>query len=436
MNTTDLQKLGIQAIGSGMAAVRERVPEDYVLFQLRRNSIAGLAAAIVGSEIGREIIPREDTVYTPVQEGEFYWDERGDGLPVRTPSCMEGVQQFTWNDTVYYLVSRWDYPIVEIMGVMPAKFIAGPSVDSVLDLLEWAQSYKPLVIPGSVYEFSGGIWTLNLELRESILRHTWDSLFLPDETKSDLRTSAEQFFQGGNGMYDRLSLPYRRGFLLVGPPGNGKSLAAKVLASRMGVHFLRVRSLVSTCGDSPESVVDAVFSQANKVAPAVLCFEDVDSMLYPEVRASFLNALDGFSTSKGVLVVATTNNPDKIDPALLNRPARFDRKWVFGLPGKRLRRDYLESRTCALVARGLSPLEAETVRSIADGCGRYSFAMIQELVVTAGFEMAHTPSTELVTALQHAHTLTKRQLRLGDLDEVSRAEATNGSMGFRTEVEV
>lgn len=69
-----------------------------------------------------------------------------------------------------------------------------------------------------------------------------------------------------------------------------------------------------------------VFSQARVLAPCVLILEDLDNMINPSNRSFFLNQIDGITPNNGVLVIATTNFLEKLDPALSKRPSRFDRK--------------------------------------------------------------------------------------------------------------
>jgi SpoVK/Ycf46/Vps4 family AAA+-type ATPase len=68
--------------------------------------------------------------------------------------------------------------------------------------------------------------------------------------------------------------------------------------------------------------------------------EDIDSMVTDKIRSLFLNELDGFATNVGVVVLATTNHPERLDPAILDRPSRFDRKYYFELPAEAERRAY------------------------------------------------------------------------------------------------
>jgi ATP-dependent Zn protease len=68
----------------------------------------------------------------------------------------------------------------------------------------------------------------------------------------------------------------------------------------------------------------SVFARARITTPCLLVMEDLDSMIDENTRAFLLNELDGFETNAGVVVLATTNHPDRLDPALMNRPSRFD----------------------------------------------------------------------------------------------------------------
>lgn len=84
------------------------------------------------------------------------------------------------------------------------------------------------------------------------------------------------------------------------------------------------RHIADFFGD--EYAMQQVFSQARLLAPCVLILEDLDNMINPSNRSFFLNQIDGITPNNGVLVIATTNFLEKLDPALSKRPSRFDRK--------------------------------------------------------------------------------------------------------------
>src|SRR5436189_3696741 len=78
--------------------------------------------------------------------------------------------------------------------------------------------------------------------------------------------------------------------------------------------------------------IRTVFDRARRTAPCILVFEDLDAQLTPQNRSFFLNELDGFAANIGIVTLATTNHPERLDPSILDRPSRFDRKYPFDLP--------------------------------------------------------------------------------------------------------
>ncbi len=199
----------------------------------------------------------------------------------------------------------------------------------------------------------------------------WDDVLLPNELGAQIRIAVETFVSGKE-RYARLGLPWRRGFLFTGPPGNGKTTLCKIVASASKLPFVQLES-----GDGvDDSDVSWAFARARELAPAVLCVEDVDSLFEKGVSLSgFLNAMDGFESNTGLLVLATTNYPEKLDPALLKRPSRFDRVFRVPDPDQATRRRYL--------GRLFPELPVEVLERIAERSGGFSMASLQEVKATA-----------------------------------------------------
>src|SRR5690606_37405070 len=195
---------------------------------------------------------------------------------------------------------------------------------------------------GEVLVFEQGNWRKDRELHESIQDSTFDTLVLVPGLKEALLQDVSGFFKSRD-LYSRYGVPWKRGVLLLGPPGNGKTHAVKALCNSLELPILYVRSLESggMFDDGEHANISEIFSGARRAAPCLLVLEDLDALITPSNRSLFLNELDGFAQNTGVCVVATSNFPERLDPSILERPSPFDRRYTFALPAAAERRAYL-----------------------------------------------------------------------------------------------
>jgi cell division protease FtsH len=173
--------------------------------------------------------------------------------------------------------------------------------------------------------------------------------------------------------FQRLGGKMPKGVLLVGPPGTGKTLLARATAGEAGVQFFNLSGaeFVEMFVGVGASRVRDLFDQAKKSAPSIIFIDEIDAiggrragvgaMGVHEEREQTLNQLlaemDGFETARGVIVMAATNRPEILDPALL-RPGRFDRQVMVDLPDRQGRLEILNIHARQVTLAGDASLEA------------------------------------------------------------------------------
>ncbi len=170
-------------------------------------------------------------------------------------------------------------------------------------------------------------------------------------------------------LLQKLGLEPPRGVLLVGPPGTGKTLTARALAEELGVNYLAIAGpeIMGKYYGEAEGRLRALFEKAAKAAPCLVFIDEIDSLapdrsqvegeVEKRVVAQLLSLLDGFAKTQGVILLAATNRPDHIDPAL-RRPGRFDREVQFRVPDREGRLEILRILTRAMPLDPTVNLEA------------------------------------------------------------------------------
>jgi hypothetical protein len=234
-------------------------------------------------------------------------------------------------------------------------------------------------VRGEILVYHDGYFKKDKRLFDSIKSATFDNLVLPDSLKQQIQNDFQQFF-GSREVYERYQIPWKRGAIFIGPPGNGKTHTLKALINQLGKPCLYIRSFKSD-DDTEEENMSEVFKRARMTAPCVLVLEDLDSMIDKNNRAFFLNELDGFNSNTGVVVLATTNHPEKLDSSILDRPSRFDRKYYFQLPADAERRAYIARWNCELQPE--MRVTEQSVARVVSETHDFSFAYLKELFVTS-----------------------------------------------------
>ena len=191
-------------------------------------------------------------------------------------------------------------------------------------------------------------------LTEDQIKTTFADVAGCDEAKEEVSELVE--YLRDPGRFQKLGGKIPKGILMVGPPGTGKTLLAKAIAGEAKVPFFTISGsdFVEMFVGVGASRVRDMFEQAKKAAPCIIFIDEIDAVgrqrgaglggghdEREQTLKQMLVEMDGFEGNEGIIVIAATNRPDVLDPALL-RPGRFDRQVVVGLPDVRGREQILK----------------------------------------------------------------------------------------------
>jgi ATPase family associated with various cellular activities (AAA) len=246
-----------------------------------------------------------------------------------------------------------------------------------------------------VLVFDGGCWCKSDSLFQAIRTATFENLVLAGTLKDEIRDDLSRFFTTRE-TYQSHGVPWKRGVLFIGPPGNGKTHAVKALINSLGKPCLYVKSFQAEHG-TEHDCIRRVFAKARKSAPCILVLEDLDSLINSANRSFFLNELDGFAANTGVVALATTNHPERLDSSILDRPSRFDRKYHFDLPNSGNRLAYIRLWAGSL-GEALRPSDAG-LAALAARTEGFSFAYLKELFLSSMMRWIAVPGVVSMDAI-------------------------------------
>src|SRR6516225_478517 len=231
-----------------------------------------------------------------------------------------------------------------------------------------------------------------------------------EEAKEELQEIIE--FLREPQKFQKLGGRIPKGVLLIGPPGTGKTLLARAIAGEANVPFFSISGsdFVEMFVGVGASRVRDLFEQGKKNAPCIIFIDEIDAVGRHrgaglggghDEREQTLNALlvemDGFESNEGVILIAATNRPDVLDPALL-RPGRFDRRIVVARPDVKGREEILRVHTrkkpladdvdLSIIARGTPGFSGADLENLANEAALWAARQNRKLVTMADFEMA------------------------------------------------
>ena len=294
-----------------------------------------------------------------------------------------------------------------------------------------------------------------------------------DEAKEILQEIVD--FLHNPKKYEEIGAKMPKGALLVGPPGTGKTMLAKAVAGEANVPFFSISGseFVEMFGGMGAAMGRDLFQQANENAPCIVFIDEIDTVGKKrdgggfsgnDEREQTLNQLlaemDGFDGKKGVVILAATNRPDSLDPALL-RPGRFDRRVPVELPDLKGREEILkvhaknirvgdnvDYNAIARMASGASGAELANMineaalRAVRDGRKFVTQADLEESVevVIAGYQMKNKimPDKEILIVSYHevGHALVAAlQSHSAPVTKITIIPRTSGALGYTMQVD-
>src|SRR6202049_289571 len=286
----------------------------------------------------------------------------------------------------------------------------------------WILNLLPLVLLGALWFFmiqqmqTGGNKALSFgKSRARLLsmqqkKVTFKDVAGVEEAKEELREIIE--FLREPQKFQKLGGRIPKGVLLVGPPGTGKTLLARGIAGEANVPFFSISGsdFVEMFVGVGASRVRDLFEQGKKNAPCIISIDEIDAVGRHrgaglggghDEREQTLNALlvemDGFECNEGVILIAATNRPDVLDPALL-RPGRFDRRVVVPRPDIKGREEILRVHTrkvpisedvdLSVIARGTPGFSGADLANLVNEAALWAARQNRKLVFMADFEMS------------------------------------------------
>jgi cell division protease FtsH len=272
------------------------------------------------------------------------------------------------NDCYALTVDIGERSSIQIEGLEYKKAEMTQFINDVLDIAKKENFYR-----GKNIEFNGLLGFLNVKDK------SWDSIVSDPKIKTEIKANTIGFLRQSE-RWIKYKIPLKRGVLLVGEPGTGKTIICRALmAEANGITCITTNAYVL----NEDEYITFLYELAEDLSPCIVFIEDIDSIGQNRMEfgyqqgpalLSLLSVLDGIEEKKNIVTVATTNCLEILDKALSQRPSRFDRIIKLSLPGVEQRRELIK-RICLHI-----PLDDEIREYIATKTENCTPAYVQEIV--------------------------------------------------------
>jgi transitional endoplasmic reticulum ATPase len=264
----------------------------------------------------------------------------------------------------------------------------------------------------------------------------WNDIGGLEDVKKQLREMVELPMKNPE-LFEKMGITPPKGILLYGPPGCGKTLLAKAVATESGANFISVRGpeILSKWVGESEKAIREIFKKARQAAPCLIFFDEIDSIapvrggrfdsgVTERIVNQLLAEMDGLIPLRGVVVIAATNRPDIVDPALL-RPGRFDRLVFIPLPDKKAREEIFKVHT-----RKMPLAEDVNISVLADMTEGYTGADIEAICREAALNAIREDLKPKKVEMKHFIEAIKNTPKSLSPEDVKRYETMKNMLRF------
>jgi hypothetical protein len=318
---------------------------------------------------------------------------------------------------------RRAYPVIAKSNPMFSDDEDGKDEDFLSSYVHWTSSDGRVFVPAAptVQLLTPGVYEIdqsaNIGLYFEKIPVRCEGLLRFPDTNSDRVVAEIQKFWEREDVFRDYGLTYKRGILLYGPPGSGKSCTIQLIMADV----VSRNGIVVKFTD-PDLFIDGmrVLRQIQADTPVVVIMEDIDSTLEIFNESEILNILDGVNEVNKVVFLATTNYPEKLGARIVNRPSRFDKRFRIGYPSEQSRRMYFEH-----IIAGGDPLRLqEKIKEL-------KINLNQWVEDTDGMSIAHLKEL-FIQVVIIGDTYEESIQTLQSMTEVLQDKEYESSMGFGT----